>query len=48
MLSYEEYSGCGVISASACDPDPCGPDYDEDCLPDCSPTEDGNDCCPWE
>ena len=60
MLSYEEFSGYGNMSAYCgpdddedcspddCNPDPCGPDYDEDCMPDCSPSEDGFDCCPYE
>ena len=47
MLSYEEFSGYESMTAD-CDPDPCGPDYGEDCMPDCSPTSDGPLCCPYE
>ncbi len=47
MLSYEEFSDGGIISASDCEPDPCNPDYGGICEPDCDPTENDFDCWPY-
>ena len=49
MLDYEVFSSNDdVMSVNDCEPDPCGPDYDTDCMPDCDPSENGFDCCPFE